>query len=391
MSADCYLECSHCGCQFLASKRQQKRVRSAGIHRVYCSQVCRDTGAGLRLRKPLPYQGTCPGCGRQFGSRTAKKFCSMKCYTGSAEFKQMLVTNRWKATAARVLQVTGEPPKPKVEITCMNCGAKWIERPSRKSRFCSRRCYRQYMAGRFDRWIANPQSIALPQSFDEFLSQEELPCLVEGCDWRGLHLGNHVNFAHGIPVREFKRAVGFNLKTGLVTPAVSDILSERPHIQAGGPVWFQKGHSLPAAVKSYRSLEGREHGAKTRAMLMGTVEMPEQLCRECGRQYRPELLGYSSKFCSVTCRNIWYRRRERAREVPLNCAECGQSFLSNRAQQRREAKALPVFCTVFCRQKRNARHARLALAALRGGARGEAAMRLTKEERLEECLPPEVA
>lgn len=55
----------------------------------------------------------------------------------------------------------------------------WEERPSKKSKVCGSRCYRLFMAGRFDRWIVNPQTISLPQNYDEFLVKKELPCLIE--------------------------------------------------------------------------------------------------------------------------------------------------------------------------------------------------------------------
>lgn len=347
-----YLECAHCHCEFLASRGQRHRGRD----RHYCSRICQDAGIGQLRRKPPPYTGICVRCGTPFGSRYPKKYCSIKCYVGSVEFKNMQRANAGKGNAAYVLKVTGKPPQPLATVTCLNCGATWTERPSRKSRFCGHICYRQYMAGRFDRWVANPQAISLPQAFDEFLCQEELPCLIAGCDWKGRHLGAHVNLRHGIEADDFKRAAGFNLGSGLVTPDVAKALGERPHIQ-GGPVVnglrFVKGHAN--AIQGYRSLESREHAAKTRALMQETTEMPPRICRECAIEYRPDPLGYNSKFCSLPCRTEWYRKKNKLRDVALVCAECGHGFTGSRAQQRRSLKSLPVFCNFACRQTRAAR------------------------------------
>lgn len=269
----------------------------------------------------------------------------------------MLRANAGKASAARVLQLTGELPKPKVEVTCRNCGVKWIESALRKHRFCSTICYRRYMAGRFDRWMASPQSISLPQSFDEFMGQEELPCLVAGCDWTGMHLGAHVNFAHGIPASEFKRAAGFNLKTGLVTEALSELISSRPHLQGGisPETRFAKGDAPLALVRGYRSLEGREHYAKSRALMFGVVEMPPKVCRQCGIEFIPTPLAWGTKFCGAPCRNAWYRLQAKARIYRLPCGECGCDFDGAKHQELRHRSGLGVFCSLHCKAINNTR------------------------------------
>lgn len=347
------LECSHCHALFLGTEVQTKHKRAGENQRSYCSRICQDAGEGQRRRRPFPYNGTCPQCSKQFGSRYPKKFCSMNCYIKSTQFQEMIRKNAGIALNSRILKLTGEPPRASVEYTCLNCGHKWIDKASAKRRYCSKLCYRQYLSQRFDRWMASPQQIALPQSFDEFMAQDELPCLVEGCDWVGLALGNHVNFAHGITAEEFKRAVGFNLSTGLVTPELSDKLGEWPrggHLSPG--TQFKPGHHEPL-VTGYVSLESREHSIKTRALLQGSVELPAKICFQCGKEYRKMWGAFSAKFCSLACRNEWYRAQAKARVYPMKCCVCSVEFMGNRAQYLRTSRGQDVACSLICRNRRN--------------------------------------
>ena len=119
------------------------------------------------------------------------------------------------------------------------------------------------MAKRFDRWIASPKNMYSPQCYDEFMTQEELPCLIEGCDWVGVHLGLHVNQAHGIAARDFKRATGFNYGTGLVGIELHKIMSNRAQNQVVPTPPEGFGGGIP---RDYTSLEGIEHRKKAWAL-----------------------------------------------------------------------------------------------------------------------------
>ncbi len=134
------------------------------------------------------------------------------------------------------------------------------------------------------RFIANPETVSLPQNFDEFLDRAELPCLIEGCGWSGKHLTIHVNAAHGIRAADFKRATGFNVGSGLVGSELARPLSERarqgvaadPDLQA-----MAQEHRRPPGLGSHlasASLEGRGHQTKTRA-LAAAVSRPLRTCR----------------------------------------------------------------------------------------------------------------
>jgi len=356
-----YLHCSHCRSEFIASERQLKRARSAEgkAHRFYCSLICQTAGSAENRRRPMPYTGICKQCGKAWASRQPHKaFCSLKCYIASPEAKARLRSMAHQALGASVLKTTGKAVVPRIEMTCLNCGTKRLVRHSSNQKYCNRRCYRQYMAGRFDRWVASPQSVALPQSFDEFLSQEELPCLVEGCNWVGLCLGNHVNFAHGIPAAEFKRAAGFNIKTGLVTPAMSERLSQWPRIHEGifgGESRDDSGKpSNPPLIRGYRSLEGREHAAKALAIRMiGPSEIPPRVCIGCGVEFQPGPISWGSKYCSIGCRDQWYRENHRTLRFWMKCGKCGKDFQGSVDQNRRWERGSPVFCNTVCRQSNN--------------------------------------
>jgi len=148
--------------------------------------------------------GPCPTCGKTFESRyRGKKYCTLECYSKSPELLERLKLKHIR---------TGE------NTTCIECGKEFYVKKSRSQRgsgkYCSTICYRKFMEKRFDRWIASPEKLSLPQNYDEFLTLQELPCLVEGCEWRGNFLSLHMNFTHGIARREFKKIAGFNLKSG---------------------------------------------------------------------------------------------------------------------------------------------------------------------------------
>lgn len=356
MAYSLYHRCAHCQCEFTSTDKQARRYKYEGAT-PFCSDICRRAERGWKP-KPLPFSGVCPQCSKEFQSRYVKKYCSMKCYTSSDDFRAMLRANVSKATVARVIQMTGEPPKPRLEFDCLNCGANWVVAHGKKTKFCNHRCYRAYMAGRFDRWMASPQGLALPQSYDEFLSQDRLPCLVDGCDWVGEQLGNHVNFAHGITAEEFKRAAGFNKGTGLITPDLSQRFSERPHIQGGGIGFaaLSPGTYFPP-IRGYKSLEGREHGQKSRALLAAITAQPPRICGNCGKEYDPNSLAFNSKYCSLKCRSEWYKKNEQ--KYCMTCEVCGARFDGSKDQKVRSVdKGRPVFCSTSCRQKNNSRYKR---------------------------------
>ena len=348
------IQCAHCGAEFLATKKQWKTHNAKPGSRQYCSGICQRAGFALFLpRKPLKHQGVCLNCGIGFRSRYPKLFCGMKCYIASPQFGEMIRQNsaeiRERALQRAVIPPGAEVDGLLVKIKCLQCHADIVIKPSSPRKYCSKQCYRLYMAQRFDRWIANPQDIALPQAFDEFLSQEELPCLIDGCSWVGQQLGNHVNFAHGITADEFKRAAGFNIKTGLITPDVAEKMSGRPHLHIPGVTFGgvqPHGYHGPC---NYKSLEGAEHYAKAMALLKETTVPPPRPCQKCGRSFTPQPIGWSAKFCTLECRAAHYKQKNTVKQFSMKCVHCGNEFLGNKQQKLRWDREQEVTCSTSCK------------------------------------------
>lgn len=321
--------------------------------------------------------GPCPGCGAMFKSRDRKTFCTLKCYTSSEIFK-----NRMRERNVRNAEASRETRQ------CPQCAVEFRIKKSGGRRFCCKEHKRLFYAERFDKWIASPQEIALPQAFDEFMLQNELPCLVKGCGWVGKSLAMHVNLAHGISSREFKKMAGFNVGTGLVSAELREALRGREHIHNAtfGGMAQRGGHRR---TDGYVSLEARESHSKARALITGTTP---QNCASCGslffqktkshqycsdkcaerkreerkRQQRPApaqspccVCGQiftknrsTAKFCSSKCRSIGTysevrNRRAEVRGIPGVCAHCGTQFSKNRRADKK-------YCTIKCRDKARA-------------------------------------
>lgn len=195
-------------------------------------------------------------CGKAFESKQPRQYCSMKCRANTPEFKKVCAKN-----------LEGKrghgPARTLPDVPCISCGSLMHMKPidvKRGKKTCSRLCYRRYMAERFDRWVANPETIEGLQGYDEFLSREELTCPVEGCEWQGANLGLHVNLAHGIKVLKFKKLAGFNLGTGLLAPTA------RRNFVSRGNRGYSSTLNQPKAVASrrfdYQSRESHEHKQK---------------------------------------------------------------------------------------------------------------------------------
>lgn len=324
-------KCSTCGASFESRDRNQLGSVRRGRN-VYCGDKCRSE-MDIELQRHRPGRhicGPCPTCRNTFQSKTkGKRFCSLECYTKSEELLSRLAKNN--AAKAK-------------EWKCHYCD----EDAPRKRKFCNDFCRRRFFAERFDRFIANPEVIALPQNFDEFLSRDELPCLIEGCDWVGVGLSHHVNFCHGIEPDSFREMVGFNRTTALMGVAARQTRSEVMH------ELIEKGVITPCAFpveqcsreRGSARLEGVEHWKKAMAIGGGMQRMSaaaaewarspegrqvlsetakrtaEQMpkitlsCQECNGQYEtPQNQKNRSRFCGLKCRNANARKRRQRHEV----------------------------------------------------------------------------
>ena len=253
--------CSECGRQFTV-------ILSKAHERLYCSRACYDLAtekknakivearhvqpcsrcgvAGVKAhgmcsaccqhnqiwRQDRMLEKTCPVCGKKFQTPRSRDrlFCSTDCYVRSDIFKQTRKKYSEKMAACRI------------DMTCLYCGkkmsvtfgAKHDHRTTRNGRvakrsrlFCGRPCYRKHFAERFDRWAQTAASLDMKGlSWDEFLAQESLPCIVDGCDWIGDNLSIHANHAHGITADELKESLGFNRHSGLISTATWERLHQ---------------------------------------------------------------------------------------------------------------------------------------------------------------------
>ena len=343
-------KCAACSKDFVPTPSQEKHKKYNETNSSYCSRECQSSQHNKHLAKPLC--GPCPTCGGMFKSRgTAKKlFCDMKCYTASPGFKKMIAENCLNNAS----KATGKPPAGYTPTykNCIECGTEFQTKPSSNSKYCSKMCYRKYMTKRFDRWIASPQKIALPQAFDEFLTSEVLPCLVEGCDWKGHHLSGHMNQTHGVTARNFKKLAGFNLGSGIVSAPLHEALCERDHVGVAtdGSRFNMYRSGVEQKRTQYKSLEGKEHRAKTNALKNETEEKPVRVCTGCGVEFRQSSHFGRKLFHSFECRDAYYKthRKPTPRKNKLSCVVCGSGFFGTNKQQKNANNGGAVCCSYHC-------------------------------------------
>lgn len=294
------LICAYCNKTFKGSDHQAHKVKYSN-QSVYCSKKCRHSAISNKFKKVNSIYGPCPTCGEMFESKYEKIFCSLACYNASPEFKKM-----GRQNCAKGRETSSRKWDEKMKKVCPVCGEEF-RADVKHRKFCSRPCYRKFQANLFDAWIANPQKIEMPQCYDEFMLQGELPCLVEGCNWKGQHLSIHLNQAHGILAEDFKKTAGFNLTTGLVTPKLHKDLSERAKTGVAiDPDLQGFVHESVDEKDQYRSREGAEHKAKARA-LAGIEGGPMRICRQCGEEFQQTTKFGKTIYCSKTCRTEYYR------------------------------------------------------------------------------------
>lgn len=300
------LKCGHCSSVFIGSYAQDYNQRTNGTTPC-CSTICRQALLRSKFSTPVPNRGPCLGCGDSFSSRREAKFCGIKCYTGSQQFTDMLAAARAESLSPYSVQKRAEGLRRGEGKPCLECGVDVYMKKSEKSKkYCSKPCYRAYMAKRFDRHIANPETLQLPQGYDAFLDRDELPCLVDGCGWVGRHLSMHVNQMHGIQADDFKRAAGFNRSTGVISRSLAEVLRDRPH--QGGALDAAAafaGFERTVFPREYQSLEGAEHRTKSR-LLSGPG--PVGCCKECGGTFQQKTVCGRQLYCSVKCRSDNYKR-----------------------------------------------------------------------------------
>lgn len=305
------------------------------------------------MTKPL--SGPCKNCGAMFKSRGTKvrHYCSMRCYVTSDECKTRLKMIGEKGTKTAVARWAEWKP---TTINCLNCKKEVRVKPGDKRKYCGSTCYRTYMAGRFDRFVAAPENIALPNNYDEFLTKDVLPCLIDGCGWSGAHLSLHMNQAHGITAAQFKKLAGFNLSSGIISKPLHEALCERDRQGVAIPVngFFNNGKAPPQPKERYLSLEAREHAMKARALALEGNTGPVRACLGCGVNFTQSTIFGRAKFHSIECRDDFYARKIQKEKHELSCVVCGNGFSGSRQQWRSANAGSPVVCGAACRGTLNA-------------------------------------
>ncbi len=332
--------CGWCDKEFESDSRSQL-VAVRRHNAVYCSKECKNKRNNAQ---PGPHAGVCVNCGSGFRSRTkGKRYCSMKCYIESPETIERLRLRNEEAASKRP--------------NCPQCGGK----TKTKRKFCSTLCQRRFFDERFDRFIASPETLALPQNYDEFFCKDELPCIIEGCDWVGHRLGYHCNIVHGIDVVKLRELAGFNRRTGTVSAPEQQRLSDQ------GKTLFEDGKTGHAFLEMQEeikngererpqsnpsdTLESREHRRKAAALRRAVIVT--RVCNECEREYESTALAHGSLFCSVKCRSVGERERRRQGVSEEKCSYCGEIFIANQWKADRVRNGHKVTCSDLCRNRMN--------------------------------------
>lgn len=339
--------CGWCTSEFPLRAKSQLGAISAG-RLVYCSDKCKNAHDNANAK--LHEIGPCLTCNKMFWSKTRKKkYCSLKCCLSDPKTLERLKKMNDDRLVARGFAPTGESV-----LSCLKCGAA-IPRKKKCRKFCGKQCHRAYYAERFDRWIASPEGLALPQNYDEFLLSEKLPCLVIGCDWEGESLAYHSNVVHGITADQLRELAGFNKTTGLVTSRLSKSLSER----ALG--YIEKGILQPGDIDHCRQstpkviplrLEAKEHQHKALAVRRVQVSDKVLPCLHCRTLVIQPVCG-AQLYCDKKCRQAYYRTKARERKSELVCDYCGTAFKATPYQVKRKNAGNKVVCGIDCRCKMN--------------------------------------
>jgi hypothetical protein len=301
------LKCAYCDKTFIGSNSQAWKVKYEK-RRVYCSDECRRCGNGNGRKKPdLISCGPCLTCEKPFLSRAKKPFCSLACYLKRGKGT---TTRKPSSESAESREQRAARLRTGKYVKCLDCGAQIYEKPSRPRRFCNQICYRSYMASRFDRHVGNPATIEVMQAYDEFLDQDELSCIVDGCEWHGRHLSLHVNFAHGITAEDFKKLAGFNLSSGIIAKPTAELYSARALTGVALATYDAAEHleelrSLAQKPRNYYSREASEHMMKARALAADTPG-PDRVCRGCGVTFQQSTPMGKALYCKKECRDSHY-------------------------------------------------------------------------------------
>ena len=321
--------CGHCESVFKGSDSQAWKVKYEK-QTVYCCATCRAAALRNKFRVSTNNRGPCLTCKKEFYSKTAKFYCCMDCYIKSDQFAETTEKARLLSLLPEAREKMAATNRKGTITPCLECGEEIYQKLSNPRKFCDSSCYRSFMAKRFDRWVANPEGLSLPQCYDEFLEKEVLPCFIDGCGWAGQHLTLHMNQAHGVPASDFKRAAGFNLGTGVVAKPLAQSLRERPLRGVAAPDalgrWLPMEQGQFGPYVRYVSLEGREHRKKSRAL---AGNGPTRICIRCSVEFQQKSPFGRALYCNRDCRDSAYAEVRRNNSTPRIRDSSGRFITKN--------------------------------------------------------------
>lgn len=333
------MTCCECGESFVGTDSQARKLKY-DKRKAYCSKVCsrlvtnRKRALTRDLKFPKVLVGKCPTCEKDVYSRASIIYCNDACYQKDRSAVALA------AAAARELLLVANPELRKANVipenfnNCVECNERFSTRGKRSTqKYCSHSCYRRYKAKRFDRWNANPKELRTITSYDDFLAQDELYCIVKGCDWTGKHLSVHVVQEHGITSRDFKRLSGFNFGSGLVCKGTVDKLRARP-LQGVAITREYEQEAKEAqgdltAPRQQYSNEARESAVKGRIIALERKDAPRKNCFYCQEEYAQSTVFGRSKYCSVVCRDKQYKKQYEKEKMTSKYPLMIESFITS--------------------------------------------------------------
>ncbi len=150
-------------------------------------------------------------------------------------------------------------------------------------------------------------------SVEDFIFEDEVHCVVKGCDWRGKSISHHISKAHNIKLIDLKDELGVGKNRGLMCNTTKRKFADHPvarMVKAGEAEW----------LKQYQS---------------------DMTARNAGRVERDARLRRKRK-------KVW-------EDIVSYCDNCGEEFIISRDQYYSSYRInAPMFCSMKCRQERNA-------------------------------------
>lgn len=299
------LVCSCCDNKYTASSYKYAR-HNKGLN-TFCSENCRWIFQGIKKRDEV--EKKCPQCASKFLTKDKNKiFCCMDCYLSSDSFKDTIKKGLESANSDLNRAKNAASHKKGELVKCAICENEFYKKKSTpRNLCCSRSCYIEFLAKRFDRYVKGSLDKVLIGCYDEFLNQDEIKCPFDDCNWSGDGLLNHINFTHGVKAHDFKKATGFSFSTGVISKTLRKKLEER---NSNGVHDFNKIRQPPK--EKIVSKEAKERMKKSNAIMrVVTKNTVKRICKQCGIEFYQDCIFGKKIYCSTKCRSKFYRESKK--------------------------------------------------------------------------------